>query len=121
MGISPVSVKHLLSTVKFQGLGLVGDATISIGAPRCGTYQLVRHLGNEDVQDGGLVTHLLSHHGGGILNCVHVGDLLDLHLDPGHCLHLVRGDVAGIVAGTCGYSGIISPSTAAIFWENQDL
>ena len=78
-------------------------------------------FGNEDVQDGGLVTHLLGHHGGGLLNCVHVRRLLELHLDPGHCLHLVRGDVAGIMAGTCGYSGIISPSTAAIFWANQDL
>jgi hypothetical protein len=30
--------------------------------------------------------------------------------------------VAGILAGTCGYSGnYVSPSTAAIFWANQDL
>ena len=34
----------------------------------------------------------------------------------------LEGVVAGILAGTCGYSGtLISPSTAAIFWANQDL
>jgi hypothetical protein len=66
-------------------------------------FQPHSHLVDQDLQVGVLVEHL--HH--------------VLLLDD---LHLVGVVVAGILAGTCGYSGNdISPSTAAIFWANQDL